>query len=178
MTHRTDDAPRREVIARWCALAEQRLNYLTEMFESGRWRRFYTEVAFLENIKEAKFAVETWRSLSMPHLARGAAAVEPARVTPELAQGVAAVELALSESAVPVSARAAEPDPVSIAPEPFELAAEDEMAAEKAEHASVEVAPSEPVIDMLALEQALDIPDAVFDITAIEARYPLLRNAL
>ncbi len=31
---------------------------------------------------------------------------------------------------------------------------------------------------MLALEQALDIPDAAFDITAIEARYPLLRNAL
>src|SRR5580693_520913 len=95
MTHRTDEAPRREVIARWCTLAEQRLNYLTEMFESGRWRRFYTEVAFLENIKEAKFAVETWRGLSNPHLAR-TAAIEP---TPELAQGVAAVELALSESA-------------------------------------------------------------------------------
>src|SRR6185437_13885061 len=103
MTHRTDEAPRLEVIARWCTLAEQRLNYLTEMFESGRWRRFYTEAAFLENIKEAKFAVETWRALSTPHLKQGVAAIEP---TPELAQGVAAVELALSESAVPVSVRA------------------------------------------------------------------------
>ena len=64
MTHRTDEAPRREVIARWCALAEQRLNYLTEMFESGRWRRYYSEHAFLENIREAKLAVETWRNLS------------------------------------------------------------------------------------------------------------------
>jgi uncharacterized repeat protein (TIGR03809 family) len=172
MTHRTDEAPRREIIARWCTLAEQRLNYLTEMFESGRWRRFYSEVAFLENIKEAKFAVETWRSLSNPHLARSAA-IEP---TPELAQGVAAVELALSESAVPVPARVAEPDPVPITPEPFEF--EEEQAVEQAELAPVDAAPSEPVIDMLALEQALDIPDAAFDITAIEQRYPLLRNAL
>jgi uncharacterized repeat protein (TIGR03809 family) len=177
MTHRTDEPPRREVIARWCTLAEQRLNYLTDMFESGRWRRYYTEAAFLENIKEAKFAVETWRGLSTPHLARGMTAIEPAPVTPELAQGVAAVELALSESAAPVSARTAEPDPVSIAPEPFELA-EDEMAAEEPELAAVEAEPPEPVIDMLALEQALDVSDAILDMTAIEQRYPLLRNAL
>jgi uncharacterized repeat protein (TIGR03809 family) len=168
MTHRTNEAPRREVIARWCTLAEQRLDYLTEMFESGRWRRFYTEVAFLENIKEAKFAVETWRSLSNPR--------RPIPVTPELTQGVAAVELALSESAVPVPARAAEPDSTPIAPEPFEF--EEDQAVEQAELAPAEAAPSEPVIDMLALEQALDIPDAAFDITAIEQRYPLLRNAL
>jgi uncharacterized repeat protein (TIGR03809 family) len=173
MTHRTDEAPRREVIARWCALAEQRLNYLTEMFESGRWRRYYTEAAFLENIKEAKFAVETWRGLSVPHLAQSAIAIES---TPELAQGVAAVELALSESAVPVSSQAAGTDPVSIAPEPYEL--EDEHAVEEAELAPAGETASEPVIDMLALEQALDMPDAAFDITAIERRYPLLRNAL
>jgi uncharacterized repeat protein (TIGR03809 family) len=168
MTHRTNEAPHREVIARWCTLAEQRLDYLTEMFESGRWRRFYTETAFLENIKEAKFAVETWRSLSNPR--------QPIPVTPELTQGVAAVELALSESAVPVSAWAAAPDSAPIAPEPFEF--EDEQSVEQAELAPADATPSEPIIDMLALEQALDIPDAAFDITAIEARYPLLRNAL
>jgi uncharacterized repeat protein (TIGR03809 family) len=175
MTHRTDEAPRREVIARWCALAEQRLNYLTDMFESGRWRRYYTEAAFLENIREAKFAVETWRGLSTPHLAQGVAPIEP---TPDLAQGVAAVELALSESAVPVSVRAPEPDPVSIAPEPFELAAEDESETKQADLAPVEETASGPVIDMLALEQALGGADVTFDMTAIEQRYPLLRNAL
>ena len=174
MTHRTNEAPRREVIARWCALAEQRLNYLIEMFESGRWRRFYTEVAFLENIREAKLAVETWRGLSMPDQAGSAPAVEWA--LPALAQGIAAAQLALSELTVPAPLQAAEPDPVLIAPEPFEL--EEEHAVEQAELAPVDATPSEPVIDMLALEQALDIPDAAFDITAIEARYPLLRNAL
>jgi uncharacterized repeat protein (TIGR03809 family) len=63
MTHRTDVARGREIIARWCTLAEQRLEYLTELFETGRWRRFHTEAVFLENVQEAKKAVETWRTL-------------------------------------------------------------------------------------------------------------------
>ena len=64
MTHRSDVARGRDVLARWCNLAEQRLEYLTELFETGRWRRFHSELAFLENIREAKAAVETWRDLS------------------------------------------------------------------------------------------------------------------
>jgi len=43
--------------------AERRLEHLTELFESGRWRRYHTELEFLENIQEAKAAVETWRDL-------------------------------------------------------------------------------------------------------------------
>jgi uncharacterized repeat protein (TIGR03809 family) len=63
MTHRSDVARGREIVERWCVLAEQRLDYLTDLFESGRWRRFHSETAFLENIQEAKTAVETWRTL-------------------------------------------------------------------------------------------------------------------
>src|SRR5205085_5729637 len=63
MTHPTDVARGRDIVARWCELAEQRLEYLTELFETGRWRRFHSEREFLENIQEAKTAVETWRSL-------------------------------------------------------------------------------------------------------------------
>ena len=59
MTHRADVARGRDVVARWCDLAERRLDYLTELFETGRWRRYHSEVAFLENIQEAKSAVET-----------------------------------------------------------------------------------------------------------------------
>ena len=62
MTHR-DVALGREIVARWCNLAERRLEYLTELFETGRWRRFHSEVQFLKNIQEAKAAVETWRDL-------------------------------------------------------------------------------------------------------------------
>src|SRR5258708_34991892 len=73
MTLRTDVARSRDLLACWRELAEERLEYLTQMFESGRWRRYYSEYAFLENIKEAKIAVETWRSLSAPNQPRNAA---------------------------------------------------------------------------------------------------------
>jgi uncharacterized repeat protein (TIGR03809 family) len=65
MTHRLDVTRGRDVVARWSALAEQRLEYLTELFETGRWRRFHSELALLENIQEAKTAVEIWRRLAM-----------------------------------------------------------------------------------------------------------------
>lgn len=63
MTYRPDVANGRDIVARWCSLAEQRLEYLTELFETGRWRRFHGERDFLENIRDAKAAVETWRDL-------------------------------------------------------------------------------------------------------------------
>jgi hypothetical protein len=155
MTHRLDVAASRDLAGRWCALAEQRLEYLTEMFESGRWRRFYSEVAFLENIQEAKFAVETWRGLS----------------TPALAKGIAAVELALSAPAVAAPLHVSEPEPLALVPEPTEISvAEDDVAANAVAR--------EPVVDLFALEQALDSGDLALDMTAIERRYPLLRNTL
>ena len=64
MTHRIDVARGRDILARWCDLAEQRLEYLTELFETGRWRRYHSELAFLENIQEAKSALQAWRDLS------------------------------------------------------------------------------------------------------------------
>jgi uncharacterized repeat protein (TIGR03809 family) len=76
MTYRTDVARGRDVVARWCALAEQRLEYLTELFETGRWRRYHSERAFLENIQEAKIAVEIWRDLSTSEAARENFAVD------------------------------------------------------------------------------------------------------
>src|SRR6266478_5776683 len=63
MANRADVAKGHEIVARWCSLAEARLEHLTELFESGRWRRYHSERAFLENIREAKVAVETWRDL-------------------------------------------------------------------------------------------------------------------
>ena len=63
MAHPADVARGRNIVARWCNLAEQRLEHLTELFETGRWRRFHSEVQFLQNIQEAKAAVETWRNL-------------------------------------------------------------------------------------------------------------------
>ncbi|MDB5501729.1 MAG: hypothetical protein JWR89_1631 [Tardiphaga sp.] len=52
------------MVERWAALAESRLDYLTDLFESGRWRRFHTEADFLDNIQEAKAAVDRWRAMA------------------------------------------------------------------------------------------------------------------
>src|SRR3977135_4687739 len=76
MTHRADVARGRDVIARWCALAEQGLEHLTELFDTGRWRRYHSELAFLENIQEAKAAVEIWRDLSLREASRDNSAVD------------------------------------------------------------------------------------------------------
>src|ERR1700738_5732499 len=76
MTHRLDVARGGDVLARGCALAEARLEYLTELFETGRWRRYHSELAFLENIQEAKSAVEIWRDLSMLEASRDNSAID------------------------------------------------------------------------------------------------------
>ena len=69
----------RNIVARWCNLAEQRLEYLTELFETGRWRRFHSERDFLENIQEAKAAVAKRRLTTRPSTWPGSAAVVPCR---------------------------------------------------------------------------------------------------
>jgi uncharacterized repeat protein (TIGR03809 family) len=156
MTLRTDVARSRDLLLRWCALAEERLDYLTEMFESGRWRRYYSEIAFLENIREAKVAVEIWRRLSNPG--------------PMLAPS--SIEISWSGSARASRMRKVEPYAASVAIEPQADHARRDDAADRV---LPDEPPSAPAVDMAALEQALDNPVAL-DLTAIEQRYPLLRN--
>jgi uncharacterized repeat protein (TIGR03809 family) len=157
MTQLSDVARGRDVLARWCNLAEQRLDYLTELFETGRWRRFHSEIAFLENIREAKAAVEIWRDLSMREAAPDNSAVDVswlgrAGVTPPRSQ--------------PQRERPSSP--------PLRLPAE--LPAKAAPSVAAIDAPAfEP--DLPALELALgpaprDLTQPLLD------RYPLLRNAL
>jgi hypothetical protein len=155
MTHRLDVARGRDVVARWCDLAERRLEYLTELFETGRWRRFHSEVAFLENIQEAKSAVEVWRGLSCREASRDNFAVDMSWLS---------------------HTQAASPRDQPDRPPPVEIAAELPpppdvwMSAEPA-HVVSDEAPSVPVMDAPALD---DVPT----LDAIAQRYPLLRNAL
>jgi uncharacterized repeat protein (TIGR03809 family) len=165
MTHRTDVARGRDIVARWCGLAEQRLDYLTELFETGRWRRYHSEAAFLENIREAKSAVETWRGLLNSEAtpdnlpvdlswigrrnavlpAKRAVAAEP---IPAIARQLAELPVAPPVSVVPAMAER-EPEPV-LALDPVETPKES------------------------ALDTALAL---TLDIVAMADRYPSLRNA-
>jgi len=155
MTHRVDVAHGRGVVARWCALAEQRLEYLTELFETGRWRRFHSELAFLENIQEAKTAVETWRGLAIREASR---------------QNSVAVSWQAGAGVAPSRGDMLRDQVHRLSRQPAELAAPSppsdvSMTAETGYFYSDE-APSAPVAEIGP------------DIDAIAQRYPLLRNAL
>jgi uncharacterized repeat protein (TIGR03809 family) len=169
MTHRTDVVRGRDVVARWCTLAEQRLEYLTELFETGRWRRFHSELAFLENIQEAKTAVEFWRGLS----------------TREASHGNSAVDLswlgctgAPSPSGATSSGPAHRPQsqPAQIA---AELPAHDVSIVPETNHVDSDEAPSAPDSDAPVMNPASpSASELTLDIAVMQQRYPLLRNAL
>jgi uncharacterized repeat protein (TIGR03809 family) len=162
MTLRTDVARGRDLLACWRELAEKRLEYLTEMFESGRWRRYYSEFVFLENIKEAKLAVETWRALSTPDPTRNSVIVI-SWSAPERA-------MQSRKTSLRAEPRAAEPPDILVAVE-IPVAAESEQV-------SPDEVPAAPVIDMLALQRALDeLPEAAPDAGPV-GRHPLLGDTL
>ncbi len=159
MTQQLDVARSRDVVARWCALAEQRLEHLTELFESGRWRRYHTELAFLENIQEAKAAVETWRDLSRREASRNNTAADTSW------SGHIGTPLALGErwggrvqkpqpAAVPAEAP---PSIISIVPQADPAGPEETSAALVSD-------------DFSELTQGIA--------AAVAERYPQLRNAL
>jgi uncharacterized repeat protein (TIGR03809 family) len=162
MTHRLDVARGRDIVGRWCSLAEQRLDHLTELFESGRWRRYHSESAFLENIQEAKAAVELWRDLLTREAARDQSAIDISwlgRPRPALPRGEMLPGQALRFQFQPAPKPAASPSPVvSINLETVQMLPEQ--------------APSTPAPD------ADIVPELTLDVTAMQDRYPLLRNAL
>ncbi len=165
MTHRLDVTRGRDIVGRWCTLAEQRLDHLTELFETGRWRRYHSERAFLENIQEAKAAVELWRDLLVVEDSRDHSAIDISWL------GRAGATLPRIEM-LPDQARRFQwqpaPNPaespplvVSFSPETVQVSSED--------------APSAPESSAAELDVA---PERMPDVATMHERYPLLRNAL
>jgi uncharacterized repeat protein (TIGR03809 family) len=180
MAQRVDVARGQEILNRWCALAEQRLDHLTELFETGRWRRYHSELSFLENIQEAKSAVETWRRLASREAALDNSAVDiswlnspkplPPRRNP------------LSGYYVPAPPRRAE---LCNSPEIVEAPIAPRMCEDRQEQGISEQAASEKITSERAASNGL--PPAppldnswqqALDLSAMQERYPLLRNAL
>lgn len=207
MTHRQefvrDAAAGRAIAARWCALAEQRLQHLSEMFETGRWRRYHSEIAFLENIQEAKRAVQTWRALATGgDVAEAAASVTPAfgwspatmpRMAPrgQQAQTVQpkAVHIAHA-TAMPlrldqkpdVLAEITEAPIAPLAPVaphavPAATAPLTSSAARAPSAALATLLPqfSPPATEIVAAPER--VVEFTFSLDGLEAKYPLLRNA-
>ena len=165
MTHRLDVTRGRDIVGRWCTLAEQRLDHLTELFETGRWRRYHSELAFLENIQEAKAAVELWRDLLMREDARDHSAIDISwlgRTRATLPRG----------ERLPDQAHRFRLQPAPILAEP---PPSDGSIGLETVHVSSEEAPSVPESSAATLEIA---PELTPDIAMMHERYPLLRNAL
>jgi uncharacterized repeat protein (TIGR03809 family) len=56
----------RSIVVRWRMLAEQRLEHLIELHQTGRWRRYHTEAAFHDMVREARAALKVWEELAPP----------------------------------------------------------------------------------------------------------------
>jgi uncharacterized repeat protein (TIGR03809 family) len=161
MAKRSDMARGREIIERWCVLAEQRLSHLTDMFESGRWRRYHSETAFLENIQEAKTAVETWRLLLSQH-----------------ASANSAIDMSWLDRRTPLPPRPAsllrdEPRPAP--PRSLKIVGDRTVPGPRMD-LPLEKAP----VHQIALASSADDKawERGLDLTVMQQRYPLLRNAL
>jgi len=63
MTTPFDAARYQRALERWRTLAERRLEHMNVLYESGRWRRYFTEERFLKIIRETTDAVERWRQI-------------------------------------------------------------------------------------------------------------------
>ena len=192
MTHRLDVARGRDIVGRWCALAEQRLDHLTELFETGRWRRYHSELAFLENIQEAKAAVELWRDLLMRETSRDHSAIDISWL------GRARATLPRGEM-LPDQTHRFQPQPAPIAAEPSPSVVSINLATA---HVPSDEVPSAP--ESMAFSSEVDTgsreenasnkeveppfrfhrngkgiaPELTLDIAVTHERYPLLRNAL
>ena len=169
-----DVARGRNIVARWCNLAEQRLEHLTELFESGRWRRYHTELEFLENIQEAKAAVETWRDLlnreaSLENTAIDLTWLGRRRTTPlPRDTGYRQPVVHLKPPPAPI---ATESPAIAVAPR-RDIPA-DVLVALESRLVVAEEAPSAP--DAPALDE---MPLQPLDLDTMKERYPLLRNML
>ena len=181
MTHRQDVARGHDIVARWCRLAEQRLEHLTELFETGRWRRYHSEAAFLENIREAKAAVETWRNLLTREASRENYALDiswlgRARTTPP-------------KDAPPRRVYPFSLQPAALVADPVPPVVPTDLDAWRVSSSDTRAVPTvdapafepdlKPSADMTP-EPALDSASALtLDlISSIQERYPLLRNRL
>jgi uncharacterized repeat protein (TIGR03809 family) len=181
MTHRQeavrDVARGRDIAARWCALAEQRLEHLSEMFETGRWRRYHSELAFLENIQEAKRAVQTWRAIATGEDVAAAAA----SVTAAFGWSPATLSrTAPREHAQTVQPKMLQPKAVHIAPEtavPVALDPKPNMLAEVTEAPLAPLAPTAPLARPAAVA-LFTAPAAVAPLKAPAARAPLTAPAV
>lgn len=64
MTTTFNSSRYQRALDRWRVLAEARLEHMRQLYESGRWRRYYDEEQFITIVLDTRACVETWRKLA------------------------------------------------------------------------------------------------------------------
>lgn len=105
MDHRIGTLRTEEIARKWLALAERRLQYLDELYRTGRYQKFFTEQNLLAVRKATERTAREWASLLPPLMSAPEATVTPAqhplepvvaRARPEDAAGEARVANAVA----------------------------------------------------------------------------------
>jgi uncharacterized repeat protein (TIGR03809 family) len=65
------------VVRKWRSLAERRSAHHIEMFNSGRWKHYYTDEEFLVAMRSAIVNARNWGALAPTAEERASAAAEP-----------------------------------------------------------------------------------------------------
>lgn len=55
-----------QLAKKWRDLAERRREHFVDLYQSGRWRHYYTEEQFIAQMREVVRAAETWGRLAAP----------------------------------------------------------------------------------------------------------------
>ena len=67
---------------KWHALAKRRRDHLAELYDSGRWRRYYTEETFRAQMREVVQDLEHWHEVTRSDVVRPVANAEARPAAP------------------------------------------------------------------------------------------------
>ena len=64
MSDRQFHRPYDKLAQKWRDLAERRRDHIIELYDTGRWKHYYTEQELVASLREANQLIETWTALS------------------------------------------------------------------------------------------------------------------
>jgi uncharacterized repeat protein (TIGR03809 family) len=72
MQARSTAFPADRIAQRWRDLADRRRTHFIELYETGRWKLYYTEAEFILRLREVFQAAEQWEKLASTPLPKTA----------------------------------------------------------------------------------------------------------
>ena len=64
MSDRQFHRPYDNLAQKWRDLAERRRDHIVELYNTGRWKHYYTEQELVASLREANKLVDTWNTLA------------------------------------------------------------------------------------------------------------------